>query len=175
MVFGFINQSDGHMTIDSVQGQGTTVSLYLPRHNSGEQKIQPSEQQSDPLPTGQGETILLVEDEPSVQQMIADALDILGYGTVRVNTASDALHKLEQQGHEIDLIVSDVVLPGGINGLELGAEVKKPFPGARVLFISGYAQDALAQCGTDVNEVEVLHKPFSIRKLAEQISKLLDT
>lgn len=170
MVFGFIKQSNGHLTIDSVLSKGTVVSLYLPR-NSGIIQ-QPINEKSVPgyLPTGHGETILLVEDDKSVQEMINKSLEFLGYKTVCVNSGAEALRKIAQLGSDIDLVVSDIVLSKGMNGFELGHIVATQYPGTRMVYISGYAQGALKKQSDQFQNVEILEKPFSVDKLATHIA-----
>jgi CheY-like chemotaxis protein len=174
MVFGFVKQSDGHMTIDTVEGLGTTVSLYLPRHvdNGVSEMVEPIDRTGPPM--GNGQTILLVEDEQAVQKMAVDVMKYLGYRTICSTTAGEALHKLLDKEQDIGLIVSDIVLPGGMNGVEFGDEVHRRFPDKKIMYISGYAQDVLEQCGADSVDLEVLRKPFSIGQLAERIAQRLE-
>ena len=173
MVFGFIKQSKGHMTIDSEQNKGTTVSLYFPRV---EGKINnPVDDQHVPasLPMGNGETILLVEDDLSVQQMISQLLGYLGYETNCVVSGDAALTQLHKNEENIGLVITDIVLSKGMNGFELGQEIVVQFPDVNIVYISAYAEDALNRQFTGLKRPDVLEKPFSIEKLANHIAKQL--
>jgi len=173
MVFSFIKQSHGHMTIDSVKDRGTVVTLYLPRCP---EKIEPV--LVDPVAKpqtrlGNGETILLVEDEQSVQDIIRKSLDFLGYRTICVNSGAEALRQFAENTHDIELVISDIVLSEDMNGFELSAELSRLYPGTRILFISGYAQDALKKRGTRKQDVTILEKPFAVDELASHITQRL--
>ncbi|MBX2884336.1 MAG: PAS domain-containing protein [Granulosicoccus sp.] len=173
MVFGFVKQSNGHMTIDSVEGQGTSINLFLPRHSEVAEHIKRRIGDPDVLSKGRGQSILIVEDEPSVQDMLKNLVQLLSYRVTCVSSATDALRILEENTESFDLIVSDIVLAGGMNGLEMGEEISKIYPGTPVLYISGYAQDALRQQGTSSLEFDVLQKPFTVEKLATSIAQHL--
>lgn len=173
MIFGFVKQSNGHMAIDSVEGQGTTVSLCLPRYNGIAEEEIFEKKSVESLPRGEGQFILLVEDEPSLQKLIANTMTYLGYNPVCADNADDALAKLNHYEQKIKLLVSDVMLPDGMDGFELGAEIRKRFQGIRILYISGYAQDALEKSGPIDKDVFVMRKPFSVDQLAQQISSHL--
>lgn len=173
MVFGFINQSNGHITIDSEEGNGTVVSLYLPRHSSSSQKPAIVDNRANHMPVGSGQAILLVEDESFVRDMIRGSMEFLGYNPICVSSAAEALDELTHSDIEIDLVVSDIVLADSINGVELGVELNKHFPLVKILYISGYAQDALREQGVENTSMCILQKPFSIESLAVHIAKLL--
>lgn len=174
MVFGFVKQSNGHMTIESIEGQGTTINLYLPRFRGVSQNKALQSQGLEPLPMGNGETILLVEDEIAVQEMVTKTIEFLGYRTVCASEGSEALRTMAQYGNTINLMVSDIVLAGAMNGLELGAQVRQQYPDTRILYMSGYAQDVLQQRDSPDESLDVLHKPFSVEKLARRIAKQLE-
>ena len=176
MVFGFIKQSNGHMTIDSKQGIGTVVTLFFPRYKgSGIPAMIKPLAKPAPLP-GNGETILLVEDEQLVQKFIKQSLTFLGYQIICVNSGAEALQEMVQRNNEVKLVISDIVLSDDMNGFELGAELFKRFPSTRILYISGYALDALntlKKHRVDSHDVEILEKPFTLENLALHISQRL--
>lgn len=173
MVFGFIKQSNGHLTIDSVLNKGTVVSLYLPRYRGIVQYPAKGKTAQGHFPTGQGETILLVEDDKSVQETINTSLEFLGYQTVCVNSGVEALHKISLLGSDIDLVVSDIVLSTGMNGFELGRKIADQFPDTRMVYISAYAQGALKKQNVHIQNVNILQKPFSVGELASHIATQL--
>ncbi len=173
MVFGFIKQSHGHMTIDSVENRGTTVSLYFPRFKG---VARPAvKHQSEPyyLPMGRGESILLVEDDSAVQDMIRKSLEYLGYDTLCVASGAEALLQLSSRAKNIDLVITDIVLTKGMDGFELGQALATRFSGTRIVYISGYAQDALQRQNADQQGFDVLEKPFSLERLAIRIAQHL--
>ena len=173
MVFGFMKQSKGHMTIESEENKGTTVSLYFPR-NEGKVNAPVAEPRVPAsLPMGNGEHILLVEDDLSVQQMISKLLEYLGYTTNCVGSGDAALMQLRKNDEKIGLVITDIVLSEGMNGFELGQEIAAQYPDINIVYISGYAEDALRAQRTGAKRVEVLKKPFSIDKLAAHIAKQL--
>ena len=173
MVFEFIKQSHGHMTIDSKKGIGTVVTLFLPRYigSTIPSKTTPTAK-SNPL-QGNGETILLVEDEQSVQEFVKQTLTFLGYRIICVKPGTEALQEMTQRKNAVHLVISDIVLSDEMNGFELGAELSTRFPDTRILYISGYALDAFKKQHIDYRNVEILEKPFTVENLALRISKRL--
>ena len=123
---------------------------------------------------GNGETILLVEDDLSVQQMISQLLGYLGYETNCVVSGDAALTQLHKIDENIGLVITDIVLSKGMNGFELGQEIVAQFPDINIVYISAYAEDALNKQFTGVQRPDVLEKPFSIEKLANHIAKQLN-
>jgi len=122
---------------------------------------------------GNGETILLVEDEQSDQDIIRKSLDFPGYRTICVNSGAEALRQFAENTHDIELLISDIVLSEDMNGFELSAELSRLYLGTRILFISGYAQDALKKRGTIKQDVTILEKPFAVDELASHITQRL--
>lgn len=169
MVYGFIKQSRGHITVDSELGRGTRFKLYLPRAQAPTQEASAAV----PLakPAGGGETILIVEDDPLVREHVQRLLETLGYRTETAPDANAALRMLES-GTAFDLIFSDVVMPGGISGFDLAAEARKRFPRVPVLLTSGYT-DAV-RSGAAARAADVLQKPYSRNELARRIRTLLN-
>ncbi len=171
-VYGFIKQSGGHAKIYSEPGEGTTVKLYLPRLSSAHvAPIQPRAP-AIPAPTGQ-ETVLVVEDDEDVCRFTADVLTELGYRVLTASDAASALRALEA-GSDVDLLFTDIGLPGGVNGRQLADEALKRFPGLRVLFTTGYTRNAVIHHGRLDPGVNLITKPFTQTSLAEKVRQELD-
>ncbi|QWV19211.1 PAS domain-containing protein [Stutzerimonas zhaodongensis] len=172
MIYGFTQQSGGQVRIRSQLGIGTTVSLYLPRY------IGTAERDNGPLGLApvlsaqRGETVLVVDDEPTVRLLITDLLADLGYRAIVVADGVAALEVL-QSGVHLDLLLTDVGLPGGMNGLQLANAGQLARPDLRVLFITGYAENALFHNGLLEPGMSVLSKPFSVNSLAERMRELI--
>lgn len=165
MVFGFVKQSGGHIKLDSVVGRGTTVTLYLPRATGGS-AVAPEE--PAPLAPGGSETILLVEDDALVRRYANDRLVALGY---RVVTAANGREGLDVIRHrdDIDLLFTDIVMPGGMNGPALAAAVREVRPRLPVLFTSGYGEYAGVEGGQLDPGAQLLAKPYGRADLARAI------
>jgi CheY-like chemotaxis protein len=171
MVYGFAKQSRGHVKLYSEVGQGTTVRLYLPR--SLEHAPEPVNEVRRSEPTGNGEWILVVEDDESVRSYIVRVLEALGYHAHQAASAREALDLLGRK-IKVDLLLTDVVLPDGINGAELARTACRERAGLRVLFMSGYTENAIIHHGRLDPGVELLTKPFSRDKLARSVRDVLD-
>ncbi|HZQ00283.1 MAG TPA: response regulator [Reyranella sp.] len=172
-VYGFTKQSGGHIRIHSELGRGTTVKLYLPRLMSGEESDALStEQPARPTPRPRGETILVVEDDRDVRDNTTGMLRELGYNVLEAPLAAPAL-KLVQTHPEIDLLFTDVSLPGGMNGRELADAAHKIRPALKVLFTTGYARDAIVHGGRLDPDVRLLPKPFTFAALASKFAEIL--
>jgi signal transduction histidine kinase/DNA-binding response OmpR family regulator len=168
-VFGFVKQSNGHVKIYSEQGHGTTVKLYLPRSKKPHEADTP--RLSQPVEGG-SETILVVEDDDGVRAAVADMLGDLGY---RVASASGALQALEflESGTHVDLLFTDVVMPGTMGSRELARRARTVMPGIRVLFTSGYTQNAIVHNGKLDDDVVLLSKPYRRDDLARKLRMML--
>ena len=172
MVYGFARQSGGQARICSELGRGTTVCLYLTR------QLNQEETTPAPLPshTMEGtvahETVLVVDDEPSVRMLILDALDNLGYLAIEAPDGVTAIQLLKS-GVPVDLLITDVGLPGGINGRQLAEATRKLRSDLKVLFITGYAENVVLNHGHLEPGMDVLTKPFSIEALARRIRSIL--
>ena len=165
MVYGFARQSGGHVTIDSEPGRGTTVRLYLPR------TLPPDAAGQSPARagvTGGSETILLVEDNDLVRAHTEAMLRSLGYGVVAAPDGPAAVRELAE-GLRPDLLITDVILPGGLTGRDVAEAAQRAVPGLRVLFISGYAGNVLMENGRLPPGVDLLGKPFRRSELAARI------
>lgn len=171
MVFGFMKQSGGHVSIYSELGHGTTVKLYLPQSQADASPLVVHEGSSE-VPTGT-ETILLVEDDEMVRSHVKRMLESLGY---QVLTASDGPRALSiiEQIHEIDLLLTDVVMPGGLSGKLLAEASLHRRPDLKVMFMSGYTENAIVSSGKLDPGVYLLRKPFLRRVLAEKLRVVLD-
>ncbi len=172
MVYGFAQQSGGHATINSEQGLGTAVKIYLPRA-ARKAAPAPPEQPSVSEREAKGETILVVEDDPDVRTLAVALLSKLGYGIVEAEDAKSALALLPESGR-IDLLLSDIVLPGKMNGVELAVEVRALQPQVKMVFMSGYTQRAFDAEGIDGLDYIYIQKPFGKPVLAKAIREALD-
>jgi PAS domain S-box-containing protein len=171
-VYGFIKQSGGHVKIYSEVGSGTTIKLYLPRYFSSE-SVNEGQPAAVSVPQGKGETILLVEDEADVRTSAVDMLRELGYRVIEAPDGSGGLRLLDAH-REINLLFTDVGLPGGMNGRQLADEAQRRRAGLKVLFMSGYARNAIVHHGRLDPGVELIMKPFTYAGLAAKIRRVLD-
>jgi two-component system, cell cycle sensor histidine kinase and response regulator CckA len=170
MVYGFVKQSGGHISIYSRVGQGASVKLYLPRSPS--LPAQPEEASPDVLPEGFGEkVVLVVEDEPKLRKMAVKMLDQLGLRSMQAETAKDAL-KLLADTH-VDVLFTDIELPGGMNGIELAEAAQKLAPNIKVLFTTGYARETVLRDKWLQDKPPWLLKPYSHIELARELKALL--
>ena len=172
VIYGFVKQSDGHVTVYSELNRGTTVNLYLPRVATVGEKASTTKQ-SAAADKRTGETILLVEDNPDVRRVTARRLQHLGYRVVEADSGARAIEVLKA-GAKVDLVFSDVVMPGGISGFELVQWVRENIPAARVLLTSGFAEDVARAGEAPTPELEILRKPYSGTDLARALRKALD-
>ncbi len=171
MAYGFIKQSGGHIRIYSEVGHGTTVRVYLPR--SLVEALEPTQWRNAPV-TGGTETILVVEDDQKVQSTVIEMLTDLGYNVLKADNADQALVVLSSGVH-IDLVFTDVVMPGSLKSPEMARRAVKMHPNLRVLFTSGYTHNAIVHGGRLDPGVELLSKPYSREDLASKIRQMLGT
>ncbi|MBM6592466.1 PAS domain S-box protein [Microvirga pudoricolor] len=171
MIYGFIKQTKGYIQIDSEEGNGTTAILYLPRH-AGEVEERADDGLSLVPLARQGETILLVEDDDAVRMLMADTLRELGYRVFEAIDARSALLTVES-GEDLDLMVSDVGLPGGLNGRQLAELARGVRPGLKILFVTGYAEGAAIRGGFLDSGMEMIGKPFAIDDLAHKVRLMI--
>lgn len=169
MAYGFVKQSGGEIALHSEVGHGTCVQIYLPRSHGTPAGMAPSV--AEPL-SGGVETILVVEDEDDVRAATADLLAALGYEVLSSADGEQAAHLIEDGAH-IDLLFTDVVMPGRISSLALSELVKRKLPQAQILFTSGYAEGVLAHDGKLPPGVHLLPKPYSAETLSARIRQLL--
>jgi len=170
MIYGFSKQSGGHVAIDSQEGEGTTVSLYLPRFG-GDLPLERPTDIAHPLFAQKGETVLIVEDDPAVRVLVSTVLSDLGYGFVEAADADSALPILDS-AQRIDLMISDVGLPG-MNGRQL-AEIGRQYrPDLKVLFITGYAEHAAVRGGFLDPGMQMITKPFTFDLLTAKVREMI--
>lgn len=171
-VYGFVKQSGGHVMIYSEVGQGSTVKIYLPRLIGGAASFTADE--AGPIPeSGTEETILVLEDDDDVRTYSVECLRELGYRVVEAHDGPSALRLLERQTR-VDLLFTDVVLPGGMTGAEVAAQARVLRPDLKVLFTTGYARNAIVHHGRLDQGVQLITKPFSYSDLAGKVRDVLD-
>jgi PAS domain S-box-containing protein len=170
MIYGFARQSDGHVTIDSKLGRGTSVRLYLPRHH-GEIAAQAASAATAAEHVATGETVLIVEDEPVVRAVIVEMLGEQGYQTLEAIDGPSGLRILRTNAR-IDLLVTDVGLPG-MNGRQLADQARETRPGLKVLFITGYAESVAISDGFLQPGMEMITKPFDLDNLSRRIRAMV--
>jgi PAS domain S-box-containing protein len=173
MVYGFINQTGGRVSIASEEGRGTRIDLLLPCHHDAAEAPVSIDRSIEPPRASQGERVLVVEDEPDVRMLVVDVLKELGY---RVQVACDSHEALPVlQGNEpVDLLVTDVGLPG-LNGRQLAEVARQHRPGLKVLFMTGYAREAEVRGDFLDPGMDLLTKPFSIDELAQRVRQLIES
>ncbi len=172
MIYGFAQQSGGHVTIHSEPGQGTCVRLYLPRlHGTALESSLPPNLSEAPVALA-GEAVVVVEDDPAVRMLVVNVLDELGYTAHQAADARTALPLLESD-LRVDLLVTDVGLPG-MNGRQLAEIARQHRPGLRVLFMTGYAEKAAERQGFLEDGMDMIAKPFSIDLLATKIRSMIN-
>jgi len=171
MVYGFAKQSEGHVKIYSEVGQGTTIRIYLPRHRGAAQEEMPAVSLTEVPRAEAGETVLVVEDEPVIRNLIVEVLQDLGYRALEAPDGPSGL-KILQSRQRIDLLVTDVGLPG-INGRQLADAARETRPPLKVLFITGYAENATLANGFLDPGMEMITKPFAVEALATRIRTMI--
>jgi len=171
MTYGFAKQSGGHATIDSAVGEGTDVRIYLPVAGATPPALEGDAGVGDYR--GRGESVLVVEDDPAVRRLVVALLEELGYRVGMAGDGEEALAALELM-QSIDLLLSDMVLPGDLSGRELAREIGDRRPGVKVLLMSGYAGKVLEREGPLEPDEVLLYKPFRKIELARRIRAVLD-
>ncbi|GLS71731.1 PAS domain S-box protein [Methylobacterium tardum] len=173
MIYGFARQSGGQVRIYSEVEQGTTVCLYLPRHHGDVGEAEAAPDLADAPRAEQGETVLIVDDEPSVRMLVTEVLEDLGYTAIEAADAQSGL-KVLQSDVRVDLLVTDVGLPGGMNGRQMADAARVKRPDLKVLFITGYAENAAVGNGHLEPGMAVLTKPFVMETLASRIREMIE-
>jgi CheY-like chemotaxis protein len=171
MVYGFVKQSNGHITVHSEVGRGTTFRLYLPRSEGVEEEV--AVQLVAELPRG-SERILVVEDEPQVRASVVRQLQSLGYTVSEAAHGKAAIAAFEAARLPYDLLLTDVVMPGPLGGRELADAVARRWPATKIVFVSGYAENAVLHEGQADEGVILLSKPFRKGDLARTVRQALD-
>jgi CheY-like chemotaxis protein len=174
MLYGFIKQSNGHVRIYSEMGVGTTFKLYLPRERGdAAEDAEDSGVPVTPAKAGDGETVLVVEDELTVRMLVTETLAELGYAALEAHDGPSGLRVLQSDAR-VDLLVTDVGLPG-LNGRQLADAARLIRPGLRVLFMTGYAHNAAIGQGTALEVgMEIISKPFALDALAGRIRGMIE-
>jgi PAS domain S-box-containing protein len=172
-VYGFIKQSRGHVKIYSEVGQGTTIKLYLPRLLV-EAAASDVAEFSLPAEAATGETVLVLEDDADVRAYSVEILREMGYQVIEAHDGPSALRLLERQP-KVDLLFSDVVLPGGLTGAQVGEKARALRPELKILFTTGYARNAIIHQGRLDRGVHLITKPFSLNELAAKVRDVLDS
>jgi PAS domain S-box-containing protein len=171
MVYGFVEQSGGHVRIESKVGEGTSVTLVL-RAVQDKRASPPPEEEVSPAPVEGRERVLVVEDEPQVLTFVSSQLESLGYEVIGVTCGPDALKVLEQD-RSFDLLFTDVVLPHGLSGVELAIRVREMGLETKVLLTSGYSEEVFEHHGRPTGNTLLLRKPYRKKQLAETVRKAL--
>jgi CheY-like chemotaxis protein len=171
-VFGIVTKSGGAIDVWSQVGHGTTFDIYLPRIDPEAGPL--SLQATSGEVTRGNETILVVEDEPSVRDIVRDELSKIGYHVVEAMNGIEACLIATQQGGRFDLLLTDIVMPG-MNGRELAGRLHLIYPNLKVLFMSGYLEEVTANAGLEQRQTAFLQKPFTPDVLARSVRELLDT
>ncbi len=175
MIYGFARQSGGQVRIYSELGQGSMVCIYLPRHHGEAGDLGQEADRHDEAPRAvEGETVLIVDDEPTVRMLVADVLGDLGYSALEAEDGASGLNILQSRAR-IDLLITDVGLPNGMNGRQVADAARVIRPGLKVLFITGYAENAVVGNGHLDPGMAVLTKPFAMDDLAAKIRTLIES
>ena len=172
MIHGFVRQSGGQVRIYTEPGKGTTMCLYLPRF-MGEMDAAETSGASNPEEMGQGETVLVIDDEPTVRMLIVEVLQDAGFTAIEADDGPKGL-KILQSDARIDLLVTDVGLPGGMNGRQVADAARATRPGLKVLFVTGYAENAAVGNGLLDAGMEVITKPFAMAALGEKVREMIE-
>ena len=174
MVYGFVQQSGGHVRLRSEAGHGTTVAIYLPRNLEAAAGVAVTDSAVPLLAAvATNGVVLLVEDEPDVQMVVRDILSDLNYMVLNAESGQAGLD-IVASGVRIDLLLTDVGLPGGMNGRQLADAARERRPGLKVLFITGYAENAAASDGWMQEGMQVMTKPFALNTLAAKVQSILN-
>ena len=172
MVYGFVRQSGGQARIYSEVGQGTMVCLYLPRHHGTDEERAADTEVTEPQHAQDGETVLVVDDEPAVRMLVTEVLGDLAYLAIEAEDGPSGL-KILETNRRIDLLITDVGLPGGLNGRQLADAALARRPQLKTLFITGYAENAVIGHGHLQPGMFVLTKPFVLEELGRRIKSIL--
>jgi CheY-like chemotaxis protein len=173
-VYGFTKQSGGHVKIYSEPERGTTVRIYLPRFGGAAGEAADEAERTGPVPEGtREEVVLVIEDDADVRATSVEMLRELGYQVIEAADGPAAL-RLVEQDRRIDLIFTDVVLPGGLTGAQIAVQAQERRPAVKVLFTTGYARNAIIHHGRLDKGLHLITKPFSFVDLAAKIRDVLD-
>lgn len=172
MIHGFVRQSGGQVRIYSELGMGTTMCLYFPRY-IGELEMPDQADAEEHAQTGHGETVLVIDDEESIRMLLVMVLEEAGYRVLEADTGPSGL-KILQSDTRIDLLITDVGLPGGLNGRQVADAARVARPDLKVLFATGYAENAVVGNGHLTHDMRVITKPFELAALTTLVSEMID-
>ncbi|MEO7336891.1 MAG: PAS domain-containing protein [Caldimonas sp.] len=172
MVYGFARQSGGQARIHSKPGAGTSMWLYLPRHDREADPDEPLAAKGRADPIGDGEVVLLIDDEPTIRMVITEVLEEAGFSAIEASDGPSGLRVL-QSPERIDLLITDVGLPGGMNGRQVADAARALRPELKVLFITGYAENAVVGNGPLEKGMSIMTKPFAVEDLARKIREIV--
>ena len=172
MIYGFVQQSGGHVLLRSAEGHGTTVAIYLPRYPGDEVSVEATKGVVQFPQAEAGVVVLLVEDEPAVRLVMADVLADNGYTVLEADTGAKALRQIRSAAR-IDLLLSDVGLPGGMNGRQLADAAREYRPSLKVLFVTGYDEQAALGSGLMREGMAIMTKPFNISSFSAKVQDLM--
>jgi CheY-like chemotaxis protein len=172
MIYGFAQQSNGYAKIYSEVGKGTTFKLYLPRHHGAADAVEEAVADDRPLDASQqGKLVLVVEDEPSVRNLVLEVLHERGYATIEASDGHAAL-KVLQSRRDIDMLVTDVGLPG-LNGRQVADAARIANPDLPILFMTGYAENAAIASGFLAPGMQMITKPFAVAAFRTRVAEML--
>jgi CheY-like chemotaxis protein len=173
MIYGFARQSGGQVRIETEAGQGTTMTILLPRHDA---EI-PAEGHADTARpatlSGDGEVVLVIDDEPTIRMLIGEVLADAGYAAIEAADGPTGL-KVLQSDTRIDLLITDVGLPGGLNGRQVADAARVTRPDLKILFITGFAENAVVRDGRLEPGMSLVTKPFQMDELARKIREAME-
>ena len=172
MVYGFARQSGGQVRIYSELGQGTTMCLYLPRYSEDDAELQDDEPHDRVLEEATGEVVLIIDDDPTVRMLVAEVLGELGYAVMEAADGPSGLKILDSEAR-LDLLITDVGLPGGMNGRQVADAARVRRPNLKILFITGYAENAVIGKRRLGEGMFVVTKPFQLENLAQRIREII--
>jgi CheY-like chemotaxis protein len=169
-VYGIVKQSGGHIWVYSERGRGTTFKLYFPPHYGAAKASEP--ERTPALARGSGATILLVEDERPVRSAVRRLLERHGYKVLEAANGQDALTLIAARNGEINLVLSDMVMPG-MGGMELASRVRSLAPKLPVLLMTGYTEEAITRAGDQPHDEQIIEKPFTMHTMLEKVRRAL--
>jgi PAS domain S-box-containing protein len=172
MIYGFARQSGGQVRIYSEVGQGTTMCLYLPRHAEDAPVADETEVSTSVEGSGEGEVVLVIDDDPTIRMLVAEVLSESGYAVIEAPDGPAGLKVLDSNAR-IDLLITDVGLPGGLNGRQVADAARVGRPRLKVLFITGYAENAVIGQSRLEDGMHVMTKPFQMENLAQRIQEII--
>lgn len=170
-VYGIIKQHQGHITVDSLPGEGTIFRVYFPSID-GQNDSDKDKDKYKALPSG-AETVLVIDDEPNIRKLIIDTLKPLGYNLLEAESGHAAVEKMELYEGTVDMLMTDIIMPG-MNGKTAIERIKSRLPKVKVLYMSGYTGDKIQQYGIRHSDEDFIHKPLTPNVIAEKVRAVLD-